>query len=126
MSWPDRIHAIDPDKRIVMSELWLSKVGAGETVKPNLDLHVVARDIYRFWGPLDQKFLRVVGATARAKGFELVAPSRSLYFFSYVDYNDPLTFRLRPRGLLDLASQRAYEAILRGDLTHTGLTFRYM
>jgi hypothetical protein len=131
LTWPERVRAIDPDKRIVMSEMWLYKAGDGEGVSAAiggamLNPAVFARDVYSFWAPLDQKFLRVVGVAAREKGIELVAPFWSRYLFAYLDYNDPLTFRLKPKDLMNLASQRAFEAILRGEMTETGLAFRGM
>lgn len=126
LAWPDRIRAIAPGKRIIMSELWLYKAGAGERFNSVADPAVFARDVYGFWAPLDQKFLRVVGIAAREKGIELVAPFWSRYFFAYLDYNDPLTFNLRPSALLNLASQRAYAAILKDRHTDTGLAFRHM
>jgi hypothetical protein len=126
LTWPDRIRAIAPGKRIIMSELWLYKTGLGERFNSVADPAVFARDVYSFWSPLDQKFLRVVSIAAREKGIELVAPFWSRYFFAYVDYNDPLTFNLRPSGLLNLASQRAYAAILKDRHTDTGLAFRRM
>jgi len=125
-AWPDRIRAIDPGKRIIMSELWLYKAGASERFNAAADPTVLARDVYGFWAPLDRKFLRVVGAAAREKGIELVAPFWSRYFFAYLDYNDPVTFNLRPPALMSLANQRAYTAIVNGQHTDTGLAFRGM
>ena len=126
LSWPDRIRVIDGTKRIIMSELWLYKAGASERFNSVVDPMVFARDVYGFWAPLDQKLLRVVGLAARQKSIELVAPFWSRYFFAYLDYNDPLTFNLRPAQLMSLASQRAYAAILKGKHTDTGLAFRGM
>ncbi len=126
LAWPDRIRAIDPGKRIIVSELWLYKAGASERFNAVADPAVFARDVYGFWSPLDRKFLRVVGVAAREKSIELVAPFWSRYFFAYLDYNDPLTFNLRPMALLNLASQRAYAAILNGQHSDTGLAFRGM
>lgn len=126
MTWPDRIRAIDPGKSVVMSELWLYKLGSGEKFKGVLDPAIFARDAFSFWSPLDQKFLRIAGRAARATKLELVAPFWSRYFFAYVDYNDPLTFRLSPRQLVDLAAQRAAEAILHNRVTETGAAFRSM
>jgi hypothetical protein len=126
LAWPDRVRAIDPGKHIIMSELWLYKAGAGERFNAVADPAVFARDVYGFWSPLDRKFLRVVGVAAREKGIELVAPFWSRYFFAYLDYNDPLTFNVRPAALMSLASQRAYAAILNGQHTDTGLAFRGM
>lgn len=126
LAWPDRIHAIDPAKRVAVSELWLYKAGANEKTKPAVDPAVLARDVYRFWSPLDQKLLRVVGVAAREKGIELTAPFWSRYFFAYLDYDDPLTFRLKPAELLRMAAQRSDDAIARGQVTDTGLAFRGM
>jgi len=126
MTWPDRIRAIDAGKSIVMSELWLYKLGSAEQFKGGLDAAIFARDPFSFWAPLDQKFLRIVGRAARAQNVELVAPFWSRYFFAYVDYNDPFTFRLSGRQLIDLAAQRAYEAILENRVTETGVAFRSM
>jgi hypothetical protein len=126
MEWPDRIRKIDLDKRIVVSEFWLYKSTAAEPFKLPLELNASARNVFGFWAPLDQKMLRVVGVAAREKGIELIAPFWSRYFFAYVDYNDPLTFRLNAKDLMGLANQRALEAIQRGQVTDTGLVFRDM
>jgi hypothetical protein len=126
LAWPDRIRAIDPGKRIIASELWLYKAGTEERFDSGLDPRVVARDVFSFWTPLDRKFLQIVGVAAREKGIELVAPFWSRYFFAYLDYNDPSTFKLRPSDLLNAAGQRAYAAILKGQYTDTGLGFRAM
>ena len=126
LAFPDRVHAIDPDKRVLMSGLWLAKVGAEEAAKSFADPRVAARDVFGFWSPLDRKFLTVVTATARAKGIELIAPSRSGYFFAYVDYNDSGAFGLSPKGLLGLARERAAQALSAGRFTDTGFAFRDM
>ena len=123
---PDRIRAIDAGKLIVLSEFWLYKLGTDEKFKGTLDPNVVARDPFSFWAPLDQKLLRIVGRAVRSKNFELAAPFWSRYFFAYLDYSDPLTYRLNARQLFDLAGQRAYEAILNNRVTETGGAFRGM
>lgn len=126
LSWPERIRSIDAGKSIVMSELWLYKLGANEKFKGMLDPAVIALDVFSFWSPLDQKLLRIVARAARAQNLELVAPFWARYFFAYLDYNDPLTFRLNARQLTELAAQRAYEAILDNRVTETGGAFRGM
>jgi len=126
LTWPERIRSIDTRKRIVMSELWLAKVGASEAANASVDPQILARDVYRFWAALDLKFLRVAANAASVSRLELIAPSRSEYLFSYLDYSDPLTFLLRPRELLELARQRAQDAISSGRTSDTGLTFRDM
>lgn len=126
LTWPDRIREADPSKLIVMSETWLYKSAAGDKFSGTLDPNLAARDAFSFWAPLDQKFLRVVGRAARVKSFELMAPYWSRYFFAYLDYDDPITYRLNARQLLDLATQRAREAIEANRITETGSAFRGM
>lgn len=126
LEWPDRIRAIDPSKRVVVSEAWLYKSSAADPFKGTLDPARVARNVYGFWAPLDQKFLRVLGVAAREKDIELVAPYWSRFFFAYLDYADPLSFRLGPRDLLNLAASRAHDAILHEQVTDTGLVFGEM
>jgi len=126
MTWPDRIRAVDASKRIILGELWLYKAAADQRFTSAADPVIAARDVFSFWAPLDSKFLAAVNAAAREKGIELVAPSRSRYFFAYLDYNDPNSFQLRPLDLLNLASQRASGAIAKGQYTDTGHAFRKM
>ncbi|MEO8631127.1 MAG: hypothetical protein ABI612_23965 [Betaproteobacteria bacterium] len=126
LAFPDRIRAIDPDKRVVMSGIWLAKLGADGAASSFADPRVAARDVFGFWLPLDRKFLNVVAATARAKGIELIAPSRSGYLFAYVDYNDSGAFGLSAKGLLGLARERAAQALSAGRFTDTGFAFRDM
>jgi hypothetical protein len=123
--WPRRVRAIDPGKRIVLSEAWLYK---GEPAAPfeGADIDALARESFGFWSPLDVKFLRAAAHAARASGIELLGVSRPQYLFAYVDFFDPATYRARPRVLLDLAAQRAAGAIERGELTDTGRAFGAM
>ena len=126
VTWPDRIRAIDASKRIILGQFWLYKAAADQRFTSATDPTIAARDVFGFWAPLDSKFLSAVNAAAREKGIELVAPSRSRYFFAYLDYNDPNSFQLRPMDLLNLASQRANAAIAKGQYTETGHAFRKM
>jgi len=126
LTWPERIRAIDASKRIILGEMWLYKAGADQRFTSATDPTIAARDVFGFWAPLDSKFLSAVNAAAREKGIELVAPSRSRYFFAYLDYNDPNSFQLRALDLLNLASQRANAAIAKGQYTETGHAFRKM
>jgi hypothetical protein len=126
LTWPERIRAIDATKRIILGEMWLHKAAADQRFTSATDPTIAARDVFGFWAPLDSKFLAAVNTAAREKGIELVAPSRSRYFFAYLDYNDPNSFQLRAVDLLNLASQRASAAIVKGQYTETGHAFRKM
>ena len=53
LAWPDRVRAIDPGKRIVLSEAWLYKSSPVESFKGTPELNIVAREAFGFWSPLD-------------------------------------------------------------------------
>ena len=126
LEWPDRIRAIDPGKRIVMSELWLYKAGAGERSTPSRS-RPCPRATCSASGHRSTRSSCASSVSPRArKASSWWRRSGRDYFFAYLDYNDPLTFNLRPTALLNLASQRAYAAILNGQHTDTGLAFRGM
>ena len=42
------------------------------------------------------------------------------YFFAYLDFFDPATFRATPLLLMELANRQAGEAMSTGQLTQTG------
>ena len=125
VTWPQRVRAIDPGKRIVLSEAWLYK---GEPASPfaGADVDALARESFGFWSPLDVKFLRAVAYGARVAGIELLGVSRPQYLFAYLDFFDPATFRAQARVLIDLAAQRAAGAMQRGALSDTGRAFGAM
>lgn len=123
LSWPDRVRAIDPAKRVVLSQTWLYKAAPEEAVNGTPDPAIAARDVYGFWSPLDVRYLRAVARVARLKDIELMAPRWTCYFFAYLDFYDPATFKAIPRRLMELESQRAAEAMPRDVLTDTGRTF---
>jgi len=126
VTWPQRIRTIDPGKRILLSEAWLYKGGAGEPFKGAADANALAREAFGFWSPLDVKFLRATAHAARASGVELLGVSRPQYFFAYLDFFDPATYRARALLLIELAAQRAAAATQRGELTDTGRAFGAM
>jgi hypothetical protein len=122
LAWPDRIRAIDPGKRVMLSQAWLSKATAREPQDGRVDPNVLAREAFGFWGPLDAKFLRALAQAARAKGIEVLGVSRPRHLFAYLDFFDPATFRASARLLDELASQRATAAMQDG-LSETGRAF---
>lgn len=123
ITWPRRIRTIDPDKRIVFSEVWLSKATAEETAQLAYDGAPAARASYGFWSPLDVAFLRTVARAARTQQVELIAVSRPDLLFSYVDFFDPLLFRANARQVIESAAQRAAAAREQGGLSDTGRAF---
>jgi hypothetical protein len=121
LAWPDRIRMIDPSKRIVLSQVWLSKATDREPASGTAD--VVARQAFGFWAPLDAKFLQSMAHAARAKDIELVGVAQPRHLFAYLDFFDPATFRANARLLDELATRRAEAAMQRGELTVTGLAY---
>jgi hypothetical protein len=120
--WPQRIRAIDPGKRILIGAAWLYKASAQEAAGlPQFG--IIARDVYSFWAPLDIDFLRVLARAARAGNIEAVVAAQPRYFFAYLDFFDPATFRATPLLLMELAHRQAGEAMATGQLTQTGKAF---
>jgi len=123
IAWPRAVRARDPSKRIVLSEVWLSKAADAEPPQAPYEGAAAARASYGFWSPLDVSFLRATAQAARSGGIEMLAVSRSDLLFSYVDYFDPTLFRASPRQVVDFAAQRAAAAREQGSLSDTGRAF---
>jgi hypothetical protein len=123
VSWPDRVRAIDPGKRILIGAAWLYKASAQEAATALPQPGITARDVYSFWAPLDFDFLRVLARAARVGNIEAVVAARPRYFFAYLDFFDPATFRATPLLLMELAQRQAGEAMGTGQLTQTGKAF---
>jgi hypothetical protein len=123
LSWPERVRAIDPGKRILIGAAWLYKASAQEAAAAQPQPGITARDVYSFWAPLDIDFLRVLARAARAGNIEAVVAAQPRYFFAYLDFFDPATFRATPLLLMELAQRQAAEAMGTGQLTQTGKAF---
>ena len=87
------------------------------------DPDIVARGVYGFWAPLDARYLRTIARAARVKDIEFMAPLWSSFFFAYLDFYDPATFKAIPRRLMELEEQRASGAMARDELTAAGKAF---
>ena len=124
LDWPDLVRGIDPDKGLVMSEGWLYKAAVAELRGSPIDPDVLARDVWSFWGPLDEMFPDAMARTAHHKGYELITPYWSRYFFAYLDHGDPALAGPDAMELMRQASIAAYGAILAGETTGTGRAFR--
>ena len=122
-SWPERVRAIDPRKRIVLGQAWLSKANPNEPFTGVPDPNVMARASFGFWAPLDAKFLRTLAHVARVEDIELVGISRPAHLFAYLDYFDPATFRASYRVLNELTAQRTTAGMQQGSITEAGRAF---
>ena len=56
LAWPDRIRAIDPAKRVVLSQVWLSKANSKEPQDGRTNANVLAREAFSFWAALDATY----------------------------------------------------------------------
>ena len=123
LDWADEVKRLGPHKRLVISEAWLFKAGARELGGNPTDARMFARDVYSFWEPLDSQYMRMLGRLAQAKGFELISPFWSRYFFSYLPYGDPIQQTMAPHALMKQANQAAFAALLANRTTATGRAY---
>jgi hypothetical protein len=123
LDWADEVRRLDPGKRLLISEAWLFKAAAEELGGNPTDARMFARDVYSFWEPLDTQYMRVLGKLARAKGFELISPFWSRYFFSYLPHGDPVQQTMAPHALMKQANQAAFAALLANRTTATGRAY---
>ncbi len=123
LDWTDEVRRLDPTKKIVISEAWLFKAAARELGGDPTDARMFARDVYSFWEPLDAQYMRVLAKMAYAKGFELVAPFWSRYFFAYLPHSAPGLQTLGPHALMKQANQAAFAALLANETTATGRAY---
>ncbi len=123
LTWPERIRAIDPGKRILIGAAWLYKASTQELTAAPPQPGIIARDVYSFWAPLDIEFLRALARAARAGNIEAVIVAQPRYLFAYLDFFDPTTFRATPLLLMELVQRQAGDAMTTGQLTPTGKAF---
>lgn len=109
------------DKRVIVGEAWLYKVGEAELGRETWS-EAFRRDVFSFWEPLDQKFLEVIVKLVRAQGIEFVSAFWSKYFFAYLDY-DQRTRWLPYARLRQLSDQAAVRNLLAGRFSQTGLRY---
>jgi hypothetical protein len=90
LSWPERVRAIDPGKRILIGAAWLYKASPQAAAAALPQPGITARDVYGFWAPLDIEFLSVLVRAARAGNIVAVVAAHAL-LFAYLDFFDPAT-----------------------------------
>ncbi|MBI3952206.1 MAG: hypothetical protein HY314_17290, partial [Acidobacteria bacterium] len=108
------------NKKVVVGEGWLYKVGATELSLP-WD-QAFRRDVFSFWQPLDQKFLEILVKLAQTQRLEFVSAFWSKYFFAYLDY-DERTSRMSYRELREQVDRAASQNIVAGRFSQTGLRY---
>ncbi len=108
-------------KKVVIGEAWLYKASPAEVGGPYQELF--GRDVYSFWSPLDIRFIEAVIGLAHYQHFEYVSLFWANYFFSYIDY-DEIPEALPRVEVVNRANQAAYDSIVAGTLSATGLALQ--
>jgi hypothetical protein len=104
-------------KPVLIDEAWLYKsVGEGVESLPGLAGNelVYRRDVFSFFEPLDQVFLRRLAKFAVSAGALYVAPFWSNYFFAYLEYG-PATEAASYKELVTEREPLAIEQAVIGD-----------
>ncbi|MGA3108037.1 MAG: hypothetical protein ABSD99_01050 [Candidatus Bathyarchaeia archaeon] len=73
-------------KPIVIDEMWLHKSTMNEGHNFATDAGISARNMFAFWVPLDEEFLKVMGMYSQVYNVAFISPFESTYFFAYVNY----------------------------------------
>jgi hypothetical protein len=108
------------NKRVVLDEAWLYKTSANEpptSIAANAE--IFRRDAYRFWAPLDQKFLATISKLAHTKNIEYVSAFWTTHLFAYLDY-DPQLQTIPYNDLMAQLSAQAAKDMLVGKFSTTG------
>ncbi|MGB9004238.1 MAG: hypothetical protein WCB96_00790 [Candidatus Aminicenantales bacterium] len=108
-------------KTMAMGETWLYKQGDHDTNDPVV---LCGRDYFDFWEPLDTKFLSLMLKIMHFKRFEFMSPFWSLFFFSYLSYEEAQTLTTDER--IRLNNQRAVANLRAGVLSDVGRLYSQM
>jgi len=119
ITYADMAHAAG--KQVAISEAWLMKIRDQELghMHAATDLTIFSRDVYRFWAPLDQKFLGALVKYANWKHLLYCSPYWSRYFWSYVPY-DQIRNPANAKETVRQAGWKAMHAMVFHQLTPTG------
>jgi hypothetical protein len=102
-------------KGLAISEAWLYKVRDEELGREITPQEIFARDTFRFWGPLDEKFIRLMVKLSRDKDLEFFSLFWTQYFFAYLDYDR--VKELGPLELIRLSSVESARGIFSASFT---------
>lgn len=80
-------------KPVIVDECWLYKAGPGEGQSIAANETIFVRDLWSFWGPLDQRFLGLMDRMARQEGVVWVSPFWTHQLFADLDYDSALEDR---------------------------------
>ena len=109
-------------KGIVMHEAWLYKWQLGEDRGGRNPNNIYSKDAYRFWYPLDQKFITAIVKMAHYKKFDYISPFWSNYLFAYLDYDQAKNLQAGER--VKKAITTAVNSALAHQISPTGETYK--
>lgn len=112
------------EKRIAVGEAWLYKV-ARSRLRGVSAVEVFARDVWSFWQPLDERFLRIVKALADRHDAAYCSFFWMQYLYAYLPY-DETAATLSPGQLLQRAKHLAAPRIRDGKPNELGKVFRQL
>ncbi len=111
-------------KQVVIDEAWLYKIqkpGGGESVAASSE--VFRRDIFSFWEPLDEKFVRMVLGIAAEERVSVVSFFWSNLMFAYAEYSADLE-QMPYREATQKQNRSVTECIRAGKLSPLGEFYR--
>ncbi len=109
--------ASDAHKQLVVDEEWLYKnlASGGPTGGPAGAEADARQDLFSFWEPLDEQFLKATASWERKAGASYVSPFWSWQFFSYLHWTPALNSQSYPQ--LTAAFSRVLAPALAGGTT---------
>ncbi len=123
LDWADYIRSVDPVKIVTVGETWLYKAAISDLTGGTPYNDILGRDVYSFWEPLDQQYMRLIFKMMQVADFKLMMPFWTQYFWGYLEYGDPDLEGLTGPQKIALAGQEAGPNVLAGILTGTGEEF---
>lgn len=111
-------------KRVILDESWLYKTaeaGGGSNVAASET--IFKRDVYSFWQPLDQQFIRVMVKLCDVMRCDFYSVFWSPLLFGYLDYA-PAFEQMSYPAVRQRANRQAFKHIQAGTLSATGVYYQ--
>ncbi|MDV3278353.1 MAG: hypothetical protein LYZ69_07795 [Nitrososphaerales archaeon] len=108
-------------KRLIIDEMWETKSVGNEAGYGSIaaDVNIYRRDVYGFWSPVDEQFIKEMVKFAELYPVDYISPYWSWYFFGYLNYSassESLTWA----QITSMLNQQAAQNILNGAVSPTG------
>lgn len=106
-------------KRIVIDEAWCSKSITPESSSIASDANIFRRDVYGFWAPVDEQFLKELVKFSNVYNVCYLSPFWSWYLFGYLNYSSSTT-NLSYNELSDMVDSAAVQNMTNSTVSPTG------